>query len=159
MKKLFELSSCYDGADDLFSANSREEVAEYMLKEIRKYLENKEENSKGAKYFRILRMINAEIINSKKGYNKISNNGFRWDDFEQTIFEKRMRKITHAQLLGRWTVPMLTEIRMHKFVYMNIDSKISSKYEILIKYFSQKKINYKKIKNKNIFQKYFFHNK
>ena len=108
MKKLFELSSCYDegydGADDLFSANSREEVAEYMLKEIRKYLENKDENrnenSKGAKYFRILRMMKAEIINSKKGYEKIRKNGFVYDDYEMEIFEKRMRKITPAQLLG-----------------------------------------------------------
>ena len=36
MKKLFELSSCYDegydGPVDLFSANSREEVAEYTAR-------------------------------------------------------------------------------------------------------------------------------
>ena len=65
------------------------------------FLENKDvQNGKGERYLKILREIDSKIINSKKGYRKIRNNGFRWDDFEDKIFENRMKKITSSQLLG-----------------------------------------------------------
>jgi hypothetical protein len=105
-KKLYELSACmdegYDGAINLFSAESREEVAEYMLKEIRKYLENKDnyKNRRGERYFQILKTMHPEILLASKEYNKIVDNGFLHDDYEQKIFEKRMKEISPQQLLG-----------------------------------------------------------
>ena len=129
MKKLFEFCFCgedgYYGAINLFAANCREDAAEYILEEIRKYLENiQEKNTRGGKYFCILQTILEEIINSQKGYERIRTNGFRLEDYELKIFQKWIKRITPEQLLEKidhsYVDRSNTQISLHEYSFEDI---------------------------------------